>query len=122
VFTAKKSVAFDPEIDTYLRRSGLAKPMKRLIDTKHHENVICVHWSGSQPVRVEGELDPEFVAMTVTAEAHHRGGEAMVARALTAVLTWGRKSARKQIRFDEIVKPELRRGDGSVLEPKLYRL
>jgi SAM-dependent methyltransferase len=122
VFTAKNASAFDPEIDAYLTRSGLAGPMKRLIDTKHHENVICVHWVGSQPARSEGSLDPDFVRQTVNAEAHHRGGEAIAARVLTAALTMGRRPARRTIHFDEIVKPELRRGDGSVLEPRVYRL
>jgi SAM-dependent methyltransferase len=122
VFTAKQTAAYDPEIEAYLRRSGLAEPIKRLIDTKHHENVICLHWAGSQRARSEGELDPDFVNRTVNAEAHHRGGEAVLARALTAVLTVGRKPARRRISFDEIVKPELRRGDGAFLEARRYRL
>lgn len=121
-FTAKQAAAFDPEIDDYLRRSGLAEPIKQLIDTQHHHNVISLHWSGSQPVRVVGEHDPEFVHQTVNAEAHHNGGQAVIARALTSALTLGKSRRSRKIHFDDIVKPELRRNDGAVLEAKLYRM
>jgi len=122
VMTAKESAGFDPEIDAYLRRSGLAEPVKRLIDSRHQHNIVALHWTGTQPVRVEGELDPAFVEATVNAEAHHRTGEAVVARALTSVLTAGKRPGPRSIRFDDIVQPELRRGDGALLEPRIYRM
>lgn len=122
VFTAKQAAAFDPEIDAYLRRSGLAEPIKRVIDSRHHHNVVALRWWGSQPVRVEGELDPDFVERTVNAEAHHRGAEALAARGLTAALTFRQPRRTKPVMFDDVVKPEHKRGDGSLLEPRIYRL
>lgn len=120
-FTAKQAAAYDPEIDAYLQRSGLAQPIKRLIDTQHHENVVSLHWTGSQPARVVGEHDPDFVERTVNAEAHHNSRQALAARALTAALTLGKAPRGRRILYDDIVKPELARGDGAVLEPRLYR-
>lgn len=123
VFTAKQAAAFDAEIDAYLQRTGLTEPVKRLIDSRHHQNVIALFWAGSQPVRVEGEHDPEFVTRTIDAESHHRGAEALLARALTRLLTLNRSGGGgRRLLFDDIVKPELRRGDGALLEPRVYRV
>ncbi|MCR1781554.1 class I SAM-dependent methyltransferase [Nocardioides carbamazepini] len=122
VMEAKRAASFDPEIEAYLRRSELADPVKRLIDSRHHHNVIALRWSGTQPVRTEGRHDPDFVERTVNAEAHHtRGGEAIVARALTAALTYRKPRRRTPIAFDDVVRPDLRRGDGALLEPRIYR-
>ncbi|HJQ04928.1 MAG TPA: methyltransferase domain-containing protein [Nocardioides sp.] len=120
VFTAKTTASFDPEIEAYLTDSGLAGPIKKLIDTRHHHNVIALRWSGAQPVRVEGELEPGFVERTVHAAAHHSGGQARIARLLTGILTTGRSRRGGPIRWDDVVKPELRRNDGSVLEARRY--
>ena len=123
MLTAKQAASFDPEIEAYLERSGLAEPMKQLIDTRHHHNIIGLHWQGEQPIRVEGEHPPGFVEQTVNAEAHHqRGAEAHIARALTAAMTVGRSRRSDPIAFDDIVRADLRRGDGSVLEAKRYQL
>lgn len=121
-FTAKQANAFDPEIDAYLRRSGLAGPIKQLIDTKHHENIVSLHWNGSLNARVVGEHNPDFVEATVNAEAHHENRTALAVKALTAVMTVGRKPRRRSILWDDVVKPELRRGDGTVLENRVYEL
>lgn len=123
VFTAKQAPAFDAEIDAYLRRTGLAVPVKRLIDSRHHQNVIAISWVGGQPVRIEGAHDPEFMARTINAESHHRGAEALAARALTRLVTLNRPGrGDRRLLFDDIVKPELRRGDGALLEPRVYRV
>ncbi|HWU23984.1 MAG TPA: methyltransferase domain-containing protein [Nocardioides sp.] len=122
VFTAKTSASFDPEIERYLAESGLAGPIKKLIDTRHHHNVIALRWSGVQPVRVEGELEASFVEQTVHASAHHSRGQTIVARLLLRILTAGRSRHSGPIRWDDVVKPELRRNDDSVLETRRYRL
>jgi len=123
VMEAKQAASFDPEIEAYLHRTGLAGPVKRLIDSRHHHNVIALRWTGSQPIRTLGRHDPDFVARTVAAEAHHtRGVEALVARGLTAALTVRRPRRRAPVAFDDIVKAHLRRGDGALLEPRIYRL
>ncbi|WP_051485429.1 class I SAM-dependent methyltransferase [Nocardioides sp. J54] len=122
VMTAKQAPAFDSEIDAYLQRSGLAGPVKKLIDSNHHHNIIALRWEGSQPIRVEGEHDPAFVEATVNAEAHHGTGEAVAARVLTALLTARKPRRTAPIAWDDIMKPELRRGDGALLEARLYRM
>lgn len=121
VFEAKQARSFDPEIEAYLERSGLESSVKALIDSRHHHNIVALRWEGTQPARVEGVHDPAFVEATIHAEAHHHGTEAVVARALTAALTVGKRRRRGPVRFDDVVKPELRRGDGALLEPRLYR-
>ena len=122
VLEAKQAASFDPEIEDYLERSGLADPVKRLIDSRHQHNVIALHWTGTQPVRTVGEHDPAFVERTINAAAHHtRGAEALVARVLAAALTARRPRRRSPVAFDDVVKPHLRRGDGALLEPRVYR-
>ena len=123
VLTAKQAASFDPEIEAYLERSGLAEPIKDLIDSRHHHNIIGLHWQGQQPIRTEGEHPSGFVEKTINAEAHHqRGAEAHIARALTAAMTLGKSRRTDPIAFDDVVRPDLRRGDGSVLEAQRYQL
>lgn len=122
VFEAKTSASFDAEIDEYLTRSDLAGPIKDLIDSQHHHNIVQLHWSGAQPTRVDGTLDAEFVEKTINAEAHHRGNEALLARGLTRLLTLGKRPKRRTVRWDDVMKPGLRRGDESVLENRVYRV
>ena len=72
-----------------------------------------------------GLADPAFLARAQAADGHHRGGPALAARALTAALTLPHRRARRHrpaIRYDDVVKPELRRGDGSILERRVYRV
>lgn len=123
VFTAKTTASFDDEIDAYLRRTGLAPKVKRLIDAHHHENIVSLRWSGSVAARTEGTLDPAFIEETVHAEAHHNSGEATVAAALVKVLT-ARRSGRRgaPLLFDDVVRPEFQRHDGAVLTPGIYRV
>src|SRR3546814_368048 len=62
VFEAKTTPYFDAEIQDHLTRTGLAQGMDDFLNRdnfEHHH--IAVHWEGSVPYRVEGQLDPEFV-------------------------------------------------------------
>jgi SAM-dependent methyltransferase len=121
VFTPKSARAFDLEIGEYIERAGIERRLDRLLDSEFDERVIGVRWTGRLDVRVEGPVDPAFLALARAADAHHRGGSALAARALTMALTMRRRH-RPPIRYDDVVKPELRRHDGSVLERRVYRV
>jgi SAM-dependent methyltransferase len=124
VFTAKQARAHDPEIADYIARSGVERRLAKLLDDDFDSRVVSLTWSGTVDVRVEGRLDPAFVAEARAAEAHHQVGESLVTRALTAVMTIPRRRQRRRrpIDFDEVVRPELRRGTGEVLRREVYRL
>lgn len=122
VFEAKQAASFDSEIDDYLRRTGLAGPVKRLIDSQHHHNIVQLHWTGSQPVRVEGTLDPDFVERTVHADAGHHAAETIASRVLTRALTARRPRRRGPVLMEDILKPEFRVAPGTVLENRRYRV
>lgn len=123
VFTAKSAPSFDDEIEDYLARTGLGRKFQKLINAHHHQNVVAIRWRGSQPARSEGILEPAFVEKAVLADAHHRSAEAFVSALAVKVLTPGKvPRSRKSIRFDDIVRPEFSRGDGSLLNPGIYRL
>lgn len=122
VFEAKQSPYFDREIDEHLRRTGLDRELDRLLNGTHfHHNYIGVRWQGSIPHRVEGTLDALFVERQLHATHAHRGTDTRAARLLTRALV-GRGHRSRPILFDEIVKPDLRRGDGSTLTNQVYEL
>ena len=64
-----------------------------------------------------------LIAAAASADAHHRGGETVAGRALTAALTLPlrRRRHRGAIRYDDVVRPDLRTGDGEILTAKVYR-
>ncbi len=120
VLTAKSGRSFDPEVATYIEVSGLERRLAKLLDSEFDHRVISLAWRDRVPVRVEGTPDPAFLADALMAESHHRGGEALAARVLTAAMTIPRRVRRPPIRYDDIVKPEYRRGDGEVLRRQVY--
>ncbi len=56
--------------------------------------------------------------------AHHRVAQSVAARMLTAAMTTPRRRQRRRepVRFDDIVKPELRTGRNDPLERRVYRV
>jgi SAM-dependent methyltransferase len=124
VFTAKHARAFDPEIAGYIERSGVERELERLLDRAFDYRVVSLRWEGSVDVRVEGSLDPLFEATARSAEAHHRPGQTLGGRLLTATMAlphW-RHRRRQPVRFDDVVKPELRTGTGERLQKRIYYL
>jgi hypothetical protein len=80
-------------------------------------------WTGNVSCRVVGTPAPELVAAAHLADAHHRGGETLAGRALTALFTLpmrGRKH-RGSIRYDDVVSPALRTGTPETLTARIYR-
>ncbi|WP_156388631.1 class I SAM-dependent methyltransferase [Nocardioides sp. Root151] len=122
VFEAKTQPWFDTEIHEHLARTGLDRKIDDFLNGDHfHHHIIRVHWRGSVPYRVEGTLDPDFVKQQVHATREHGGQATLMARALTkAFVPRGHRSP--EIRYDDIVKPEFRRGDDTVLENRIYEV
>lgn len=124
VFTAKQARAFDPEIADYIRRSGIERRLAKLLDDDFDSRVVSLPWTGTVEVRVEGSLDPGFASDALAVDAHHQIGQSVVTRALTTMLTAPRRGQRRRrpIEFDQIVRPDLRRGTGETLRREIYRL
>ena len=123
VFTAKQAPHFDADIAGYIARAGIERQLTDLLDRRFDHRIVSLHWSGSVPVRVEGTVPPELSAAVMSASSHHRVAQSLAARMLTGVLTARSRRRRRHvaIRYDDVVKPEHRRGDGSVLERSIYR-
>lgn len=124
VFTAKTDRYFDREVDTFLDRSGMRQPIADLLDRHLDHRVVELRWVGTVPYRVDGRVSDRLLSEVAEGEFHHRGGEALASRLLTVVLTaplW-RQRRRQPIRFDEVVRPEFRRGTAEVLDRRVYRL
>jgi hypothetical protein len=124
VFTAKNARAFDPEIADYIARSGVERRLAKLLDDEFDFRVASLAWRGRVDVKIEGELDPEFVATALAADSHHQVGQSIVTRVLTMAMTARHRSQRRvrPIEFDQVVRRELRRGTGEVLRRSIYRL
>jgi SAM-dependent methyltransferase len=123
VFTAKSAPYFDPDIDRYLTDSGMRQPLADLLDKHLDHRVIELWWTGSLACRVVGSPPPGLVGAAREADTHHRSSETLVSRALTAVLTTPlqRRKHRGPIRYDDIVRADLRTGRGEELTAKIYR-
>lgn len=124
VFSAKDSRAFDPEIADYIARSGVERRLSKLLDDDFDSRVVSLPWSRSVDVKVEGDLDPEFVKAAMDAGSHHQVGQSIITQALTAAMTLPRRTQRRRrpIEFDQVVRPEFHRGTGEVLQRTIYRL
>jgi SAM-dependent methyltransferase len=122
VFTPKTARAFDPEIEDYIERAGIERRLDQLLDSEFDERVIELHWEDRCVVRVEAPADPTFLAAALAAGTQHHRLEALTSRMLTTAFTFPRRRRARAIRYDDVVKPELRRGDGSILERRVYRV
>lgn len=123
VFQAKDAAHFDADIAGYIARSGVERELTDVLDRRFDHRIVSLRWTGEVPVRVEGTVSPQLLQAAMHAESHHRTTQSLVARVLTSVLTVRSRLRRRRvaIRHDDLVKPELRRGDGAVLERRVYR-
>jgi SAM-dependent methyltransferase len=124
VFTAKTTRSFDPEIAAYLERAGLEQSVADLLDSRFDHRVISLPWEGSVAYRVEGRPPAALVEAALATGGHQRVGQTLAVRAVTAAAVLPRRGQRRRdpVRFDEVVRPELRRGTGELLERRVYRL
>ena len=122
VFTAKDAAYFDPDIDRYLTASGMRQPLADLLDKHLDHRVIELPWTGSISCRVVGAPPATLLVAARDADAHHRNSETLVSRVLTTVLTvpLRRRKHRGPIRFDDLVRADLRTGRGEDLTAKIY--
>ena len=122
VFTAKTAPYFDADIDGYLTASGMRQPLADLLDKHLDHRVIELHWTGTVASRVTGAPPSDLVAAAQIADAHHRGGETLAGRLLTAALALplrGQKH-RGTIRYDDVIRPDLRTGTNEPLSKRIY--
>lgn len=123
VLTAKTEPWHDREVHDHLRATGVDRPLNELINTTYfHHHQIGVWWTGSVGVRVEGTPSATVLEHAQSTAADHHGGDALVARGLTAVLTFPKRRRSRQLRLADIVKPELLQGRDEVLAPRVYEL
>ena len=121
VFTAKSTPYFDADIDRYLDASGMRQAVADLLDQHLDHRVIELRWQGSVATRVVGSAAPELIAAAHDSDVQHRGGQAVAARVVTAVLTFGRRRHRGKIQLDSLLKPALRTGSHELLARRTYQ-
>ena len=123
VLTAKTEPWHDREVHDHLRATGVDRPLNDLLNNRlFHHHLISVPWTGSVAVRVEGTPSQEVLEHARTTEAEHHGGDALVARVLTAVLTLPKRRRPRQVRLGDIVKPGLVADPDEILTARIYEL
>lgn len=124
VFSAKQARHFDDDIARYIATAGIERQLTDLLDQRFDHRIISLFWRGTVDVRVEGSVSQQLLAEAMGADSHHRVAQSLVARVLTGILTARSRLRRRNvaIRYDDIVRPDLRRGDDHVLEQRIYRL
>lgn len=123
-FEPKRQRWSDPEIGAYFERTGLDAEVAKVLDSRFEDRVVMLHWSGRVAYRVDGAVPESFMREALTQPGHTKDLRARAILAATDAATWRRRSAMRtrRIRFDDIVRPELRRGDGAALERRIYSL
>jgi SAM-dependent methyltransferase len=123
VMTAKQSRAFDDEIQAYVEAAGLERRLADLLDADFDRRIVSQHWTGRPDVRVEGTPAPDLVAAALATGSHHRAGQEVAARVLTAVLTVPHRRARRRrpIMLDDLLRADLRAGRDEELTRRVYR-
>src|SRR3712207_3658811 len=122
VFTAKDRPEFDPEIAAYLRTSGLERRVEAVLNSRFEHRVVMLHWSGTIPYRVEGAVEPALVEHAMAQPGHTRDLQATAIALATDALTvrTRRRLRRRTLRYDDLVRPEYRIGDGALLDRRIY--
>jgi SAM-dependent methyltransferase len=122
VLTAKETPEFDPEIADYLRRSGVGRRVEAALNSRFEHRVIMLQWSGTIPHRVEGTVPASLVEHAMAQPGHTKDLQAAVIQVATDALTAGkrRRLRRRRLRYDDLVRPEYRIGDGAPLERRIY--
>jgi SAM-dependent methyltransferase len=113
----------DPEIGGYFERTGLDREVAKVLDSRFEDRVVMLHWSGRVAYRVDGTVPEPFMREALSQPGHTKDLRARAILTATEAFTWRRRAAMRSrsIRYDDIVKPELRRGDDAVLEQRIYR-
>lgn len=122
VLTAKETPDFDPEIAEYLRRSGVGRRVEAALNSRFEHRVIMLHWSGTIPFRVEGSVPAALVEHAMAQPGHTKDLQAAVIQVATDAITLPkrRRLRRRRLRYDDVVHPEYRLGDGALLERRIY--
>jgi SAM-dependent methyltransferase len=122
VFTAKEGRHFDPEIADYLHRSGLDHRVEAVLNSRFEHRVIMLRWSGTIPYRVEGTVPASLVEYAMAQPAHTKDLQAAVIQLATDAITFRRQRRlrRRRLRYDDLVRPEYRLGNGALLERRIY--
>ena len=122
-FEAKHSRWSDPEIGSYFERTGLDRDVAKVLDSRFEDRVVMLHWRDRISYRVDGDVPQGFMRAALDQPGHTKDLRALAILAATQLVTWRRRAPARarRIRFDDIVLPELRRGDGSMLERRIYR-
>jgi SAM-dependent methyltransferase len=113
----------DPEVGDYFERTGLDRQVAKVLDSRFEERVIMLHWSDRVAYRVDGAVPEGFMRQALARPGHTKDLSARAILAATEAFTWRRRAAMRSrsIRYDDVVKRELRRGDGALLERRIYR-
>jgi hypothetical protein len=122
VFTAKERPDFDPEIAGFLRRSGLADRVEDVLNSRFEHRVVMLHWTGTVPHRVEGKVPTSLVEHAMAQPGHTKDLSAALTQVATDLVTFRaqRRLRRRRLRYDDLMRPEYRVGDGALLERRIY--
>lgn len=124
VFEPKNKRFFDDEVGEYLARTGLEVPVRKVLDSRFEDRVVMLHWTDKVKYQVNGAVPADFMQHALTEPGHSKDLATRVILAATDAMTWRtrRGLAKRQIRFNDVVKTEFQRSDNPVLEPQIYRL
>jgi SAM-dependent methyltransferase len=121
-FEPKQARAYDAEIEAYLERSGLQRPIEHLLNSRFEHRVISLRWQGTIAYNVRGPVEQAMLDQAREASVVHGDKTALVATVLTAAAaTIDHRRHPREVTYNQIVKPELRVEPDQVLTAQIYR-
>jgi hypothetical protein len=96
--------------------------VEAVLNSRFEHRVIMLHWSGTIPHRVEGTVPASLVEHAMAQPGHTKDLQAAVIQVATDAITVRkrRRLRRRHLRYDDLVLPEYRIGDGALLERRVY--
>ena len=121
-FEPKTAPDFDPEIASYLERSGLEHDIERVLNSHFDERVIALRWDGEIPHSVRGPVDPAMLASAANASVVHQGKTALVASLFTNAAALVDRRHRRVVTWNEVVRPDFQQAVDHELVARMYRV
>lgn len=121
VFTAKKNIYFDKEIDDFVESKEINKAIQSLFDKNFDKCIVSLHWKDKIDYRVIGA--PNLELSLGLGDVKYKRSIFLLRNFLnlffSTILFY--KKRRKKIILNDIIKEEIYKGEDEILRKKIYK-
>lgn len=121
IFTAKKNVSFDSEIDKFVESREIKKAMQSLFNKNFNKCIVSLYWNDKIDYSVVGI--PNLELSLGLGEVKYKRSIFLLRNLLNSFfsLVFFYKKRKKQIRLNDIAKKEFYSEEDEILRKKIYK-